>query len=88
MVGDGPDPETEVLRDVNFMTLNTNGWETDNTTKIRGVKLQRWVQLRASLNRKDVHVLGLQQHHYKAQGNDPDAMQRVHDRLEHGTKRM
>ena len=73
---------------MNFMSLNINSSETDDATKIRGVKLQRWVQLRVSLNRNDIHVLGLQQPHYKACGHEPGTMQRVHDRLEHGTRRM
>ena len=46
------------------MSLNINGWETDDATEIRGVKLQRWVQLRASMQQNDVHILGLQEHHY------------------------
>ena len=70
------------------MSLHIKGWETDNATKIRGVKLQRWVQLRASMQRNDIHVLGLQEHHYKAQGRDTGAIPRAHDRLEQGTKRM
>ena len=70
------------------MSLNINGWETDDATKIKGVKLHRWVQLRSSMQRNDVHVLGLQEHHYKAQGRDPGAIPRAHDRLEQGTKRM
>ena len=70
------------------MSLNINGWETDDATKIKGVKLHRWVQLRASMQRNDIHVLGLQEHHYKAQGRDPGAIPRAHERLEQGTKRM
>ena len=35
-----------------------------------------------------IHVLGLQEHHYKAQGRDPGAIPRAHDKLEVGTKWM
>ena len=39
--GDEQESRTEVLRDVNFMSLNINVWETKDATKIKGVKLQR-----------------------------------------------
>ena len=78
----------EVLRDVSFMALNVNGLETEDVAMIRGLKPQRWVRLRSSMNRNEIHVLGLQEHHHKARGNNPDAMQRAHERIEQGTRRL
>ena len=52
---DEQESRIEVLRDVNFMSLNINGWETDDATKIKGVKLQRWVQLAKSQHAAERH---------------------------------
>ena len=41
-VGDEQEARTEVLRDVNFMSLTSNPLETDVATMIEGIKLQRW----------------------------------------------
>ena len=35
----------------------------DEETRTRGLRLQRWTQLRGSLERNEIHVLGLQEHH-------------------------
>uniref|UniRef100_A0A7S1N8S7 Endonuclease/exonuclease/phosphatase domain-containing protein n=1 Tax=Eutreptiella gymnastica TaxID=73025 RepID=A0A7S1N8S7_9EUGL len=86
--GEPVEMAAEVLRDVNFMSLNINGLETDDLTRFRGIKRPRWIQLKASMSNNDIHVLGLQEHHYKSRAPTQESRIQAHERMEQGTKKL
>ena len=56
---------TGVLRPLKIMSSNINGLMADEEMRMKGLRVKRWMHVRSSLERNDVHLLGMQEHHCK-----------------------